>query len=274
MIQIKMFDECRADAVGGAARHDYSRCIDLAQEWHRRRARLTLQWSDYSRKEYLMDKHRTPPPALPLIGPTALLLDADVSPDTATLLDLLRRRRSTREFDTRGLPAYLLSRLLWAAWGINRVDSGRRTAPSSRDRQTVEIYVAMVDGAFRFDARRLLLEPVSGEDLRAATGVQDCAAIAPVDLVYVARLDAGAAESLAEQKFYAAIDTGFISQNVYLLCAAEGLATVVRGALDRPALAAALGLGAAQRVIVAQSVGYPAVPAEHCAVQSPTQEEI
>ena len=63
-----------------------------------------------------------------------------------------------------------------------------------------------------------------------------------------------------EQKLAAAADLGFISQNVYLFCAAEGLATVVRGWVDRPALAELMGLASHQHVIAAQSVGYPSSP--------------
>jgi nitroreductase len=56
---------------------------------------------------------------------------------------------------------------------------------------------------------------------------------------------------------YPGPDAGFIAQNVYLFCAAEGLATVVRGMVDRPALAALMGLSSRQQIILAQSVGYP-----------------
>jgi nitroreductase len=52
-------------------------------------------------------------------------------------------------------------------------------------------------------------------------------------------------------------DTGFISQNVYLFCASEGLATVVRGSVDRKALAVALKLPELKRITLAQTVGYP-----------------
>ena len=53
-----------------------------------------------------------------------------------------------------------------------------------------------------------------------------------------------------------AADTSFIAQNVYLFCASEGLATVVRGSIDRPALAKAMRLRPDQRIILAQTVGY------------------
>jgi nitroreductase len=60
-----------------------------------------------------------------------------------------------------------------------------------------------------------------------------------------------------DREFYAAAHTGFISQNVYLYCASEGLATVVRASIDRPALARVMGLRPDQKITLAQSVGYP-----------------
>ncbi len=56
---------------------------------------------------------------------------------------------------------------------------------------------------------------------------------------------------------YMAADAGFISQNVYLFCASEKLATVVRGSIDRAALAKAMKLRPEQKIILAQTVGYP-----------------
>jgi nitroreductase len=59
-----------------------------------------------------------------------------------------------------------------------------------------------------------------------------------------------------EKNLYSAADTGFIGQNVYLFCASEGLATVVRGSVDRPALAKVMKLRPEQKIILAQTVGY------------------
>ena len=83
---------------------------------------------------------------------------------------------------------------------------------------------------------------------------------APVGLIYVADFSkmAGAYQPSDEDKrFYAATDTGFISQNVYLFCASEGLSTVVLGMVDRPALSAIMKLREDQKIILSQPVGYP-----------------
>jgi nitroreductase len=53
------------------------------------------------------------------------------------------------------------------------------------------------------------------------------------------------------------IDAGFVSQNIYLYCASENMATVVRGSVDRDKLAPEMGLGPNLIIVVAQTVGYP-----------------
>jgi SagB-type dehydrogenase family enzyme len=173
------------------------------------------------------------------------------------LMQVLRDRHSTREFKTDKLPLQVLSNLLWAAYGINRSESGKRTAPSAMNWQEVDIYVALPEGLYVYDAKAHRLNPILADDVRAATGGQDFVKGAPLNLVYVADLartkDAGA----EEKNFYTTIDVGFIGQNVYLFCASEGLATVVRGTVDRPALAKLMKLRPEQKIIVAQTVGYP-----------------
>jgi len=172
------------------------------------------------------------------------------------LMEVLKDRHSSRSYSTQALPPQVLSDLLWAACGVNRPD-GRRTAPTARNMQQIDVYVATAEGLYLFDAQAHALKVVVAEDLRALTGTQGFAATAPVNLVYVAdyaRMGRGSDEG---KKFYAATDTGFVSQNVYLYCASEGLATVVRGMVDREALGKAMGLRPEQHVVLAQTVGYP-----------------
>jgi nitroreductase len=121
----------------------------------------------------------------------------------------------------------------------------------------MDIYVAMADGLFLYDAKAHLLKPVLAEDIRGLTGRQSFVKEAPVNLIYVSDLARMTRAAPGDKEFYAAVHTGFISQNVYLFCASEGLATVVRASIDRPALAKAMGLRPDQRITLAQTVGYP-----------------
>ncbi|MGA7180763.1 MAG: SagB/ThcOx family dehydrogenase [Thiobacillaceae bacterium] len=173
------------------------------------------------------------------------------------VMQALKERHSTREFSAKPLPLQVLSNLLWAANGVNRPDSGKRTAPSAKDWRNIDVYVAMAEGAYLFDPPTHTLKRVVTGDIRKLTGLQDFVAIAPVNLVYVSNLKRMVDSSAEQETFYSAADTGFIAQNVYLFCASAGLATVVRGSVDRDALAAALGLDNHHKIILAQTVGYP-----------------
>jgi len=174
------------------------------------------------------------------------------------LMQALKERHSTREFSAKALPRQLLANLLWAAAGVNRPASGQRTAPSARDWREIDVYVATAEGMYRYDATAHALQPVVARDLRALAGMQDFVATAPVNLIYVADFDRMEGATAEQKEFYAATDAGFIAQNVYLFCASENLATVVRGSVDRDALAKAMGLASHRRIILAQTVGYPA----------------
>ncbi len=173
------------------------------------------------------------------------------------LMQALQARHSTREFSVKALPQQELSNLLWAAAGVNRPQSGQRTAPSARDWREIDVYVAMADGVYLYEPVGHALRRVVAGDLRARTGVQDFVATAALNLIYVANLDRMSGADAEQRDFYSATDSGFIAQNVYLYCASAGLGTVVRGSVDREALAAALGLKPQQKIILAQSVGYP-----------------
>ncbi|MFZ1990010.1 MAG: nitroreductase family protein [Alphaproteobacteria bacterium] len=174
------------------------------------------------------------------------------------LIEALKARRSTRSFSPRALPQDVLSTLLWAAFGINRPLTGGRTAPSAHGWQEVDVYAVLADGAYRYDAKANALARAADKDLRAFTGMQDFVATAPLNLVYVADFALMTGASEEDRTFYASADAAVIAQNVYLFCAATCLATVVRGLVDRKQLAPALGLRLKQRIVLAQTVGYPA----------------
>ena len=177
------------------------------------------------------------------------------------LMQALKERQSVRVFSTKTLPVQVVSDLLWAAFGINRLDSGKRTAPSARNWQEVDVYAIMEDGAYLYDAKANSLRVVAKGDLRKLTGTQEFVKTAPLNLVYVADITRMKGAAPEDQALYSGADVGFISQNVYLFCASEGLATVVRGSVDRDALAKALNFPEQKRIILTQTVGYPGTEA-------------
>lgn len=192
----------------------------------------------------------------PAQEPKEIMLPKPQTDGGIPLMQALKARQSSREFSAEKLPLQVLSNLLWAADGVNRPD-GKRTAPSAVNWQNIDIYVAMADGLYLYQPSEHALKGILPEDVRIATGRQDFVKEVPVNLVFVAdfsKINRGTEE---DKNFYSASHTGFISQNVYLYCASEGLATVVRGLIDRESMVKLMKLRPEQKVMLAQSVGYP-----------------
>jgi SagB-type dehydrogenase family enzyme len=173
------------------------------------------------------------------------------------ILDALNERRTIREFAEKEFSLQEISDLLWAAYGVNRTDEKRRTAPSARNVQEFDIYVLLKDAAYRYDAFENKLAFVTEENLIPIAGMQDFVATAPLILVFVADFSKYS-DKMDEQtrNIYAGIDCGYISQNVYLFASSENLATVVLGSVHKDKLKDALKLNENQKVILAQPVGF------------------
>jgi SagB-type dehydrogenase family enzyme len=173
------------------------------------------------------------------------------------LMQVLKERKSSREFSPRELPSQELSNILWAAFGINRPETGGRTAPSAMNMQEIDVYVILAAGLYRYEAENHALRRVHGIDIRALAGKQPFVKDAPLNIVLVANYSRTAKAPADLKKPYANADAAFISENIYLYCASEGLATVVRAWVDKQALAKAMRLGPDQEIIFAQTIGYP-----------------
>jgi nitroreductase len=171
------------------------------------------------------------------------------------LMEALAKRSTSRAFATNELSSQQISSLLWAAFGINRPD-GKRTAPSARNFQETDIYVLLKSGAYVYSAASNKLDQVLAEDIRPLGGIQAFVKDAPVTLVFVADLAKSGGNNEGNRDF-AYADVGYISQNAYLFCASEGLATGARAMVDRAALGEKLKLRPDQLIVLAQSVGYP-----------------
>ena len=178
------------------------------------------------------------------------------------LREALAVRATARDYAPDPLSLQDLSDLLWAAFGYNR--PAKRTAPTAMNRQEITLYAFLPDGVFRYDPgpEESRLEKLSAEDLRGTSGFPPFAAKAPVVLVYVVDMDkmrVPGNPAMADR--FAAVDCGFVGQNVYLHAASEGLHTCYIGRVDAERVAPVLGLTEKQIPLFAQSVGRPA-PAE------------
>ena len=173
------------------------------------------------------------------------------------LMEVLANRQSSRTFDTKQLDEQELSNLLWAAFGINRPESGKRTAPSARNWQEISIYAVTANGTYIYDAKEHSLIQVVSEDIRILAGKQEYVKDAPLNLVYVADLEKIKDASKEDQMMYCGADAAFIAENAYLYCSSQNLSVVVRAMIDREALAKKLNLKPNFRIVLAQTIGYP-----------------
>lgn len=188
--------------------------------------------------------------------PKEIQLPAPVTTGGMPLMEALKNRQSARDFADKELDNQTLSNLLWAAFGYNREDDKKRTAPSANNKQGIEIYCAIKSGLYLWNPERNVLIPVLGEDVRAKTGGQDFVAQAALNLIYVC--NNGVYDEMSDaRKGMVYADAGFIAENVYLYCASAGLATVVRGYFDPVELPKTMQLPDNKWIVLTQSVGHP-----------------
>ena len=178
------------------------------------------------------------------------------------LMKALENRKSTRKWKDEPLSDQELSNLLWAACGITKPATknakSKRTAPSACNSQEIKIYLATRDGVYLYDeVNHQLLMKKSGS-LMEHIGTQKMMHSAPVGLIYVAdfsKMTNFLYKSDDERWFMATTDTGFVSQNVYLYCAAANLSTVILGLVKREKLHALMGLEENEKIVFTQVVG-------------------
>lgn len=176
-----------------------------------------------------------------------------------TLMTALQNRHSTREFSDKEISDSTLATVLWAASGINRPEEGKITAPSAVNAQDILVYVVRKDGAYLYLPKENALLKITDQDLRkAVAGPQEFAATAPVSLVLVSDHSRFPAEIPdAPKATMGAIDAGYVSQNVVLVCTALGLNNVPRMTMDAASLKKALNLTDQQDLLLNHQIGYP-----------------
>ena len=179
------------------------------------------------------------------------------------LMKALETRRTRRKW----IPSYFtdqeLSNLLWAACGITHKETNRsksrRTAPSACNTQEIKVYVSLSSGVFLYDERKHQLIEVLSKDIRDRLGTQKMMKTAPLGLIYVSdfskfsKILFGNDEN--KKLFISSADTGFISQNVYLYCAAVNWNTALLSLVDRERLHTIMRLGDHEKIIFTQIVG-------------------
>lgn len=171
-------------------------------------------------------------------------LDKPTSGNYSSLMEALQKRRSNRKFAPTPLNEDLITNILWSADGINSPD-GKRTAPSAMNKQEIELYAILPNGAFLYMPKENILKRITPLNMTDKTGFN-----APMSIVFVA-------DTLKQDAQWAYTDMGFIAQNIYLFSAVNGLNTVFKGSVDSDYFKEALQLSDNMEVIGIQDIGFP-----------------
>ena len=173
------------------------------------------------------------------------------------IMKALELRSSERNFSEIKLTLQELSDLAWAANGINRPDKSGRTAPSSMNAQDVDVYVILAEGAYFYDFRQQVLNPVAaGDHRKLVADRQPEMAVAPVMLVLVSDFSRLKDNDDNVKMTKACMDVGTVSQNISLFCSGTGLVTVPRASMNQIELRKVLQLKESQKLIMNHPVGH------------------
>ena len=187
-----------------------------------------------------------------------------------SVFEALKIRRTSRAISGMKISLQILSDILWAAQGVNRLKGPfggpGRTAASASNSQEICIYVAREEGTYLYEPESHRLSPVADGDSRALAigpGQGKAGADAPIRLVYVVDIDKFKKAGFQEpglydpeiQKSYYFVDTGLIAQNVYLASSSLGLASWFHNC-DKAAFAKEIKLKPHQRPLFGQTIGY------------------
>jgi len=178
------------------------------------------------------------------------------------LMKAIELRRTKRKWKDSNLSEQEISNILWCACGVTHEETNRsksrRTAPSACNSQEIKVYIALFSGLYLYDENNHQLVKVLSEDIREHIGTQKMMRSAPVGLIYVSdfsKLKTFQFKDDDRKWFTSTTDTGFISQNVYLYCAAANLSTAILGLVDRDKLHKILGLNEDEKIVYTQVIG-------------------
>lgn len=179
------------------------------------------------------------------------------------LMKALEKRRTVRKWSELPISEQQLSSLLWSACGITKNKTVRvkskRTAPSACNSQEIRVYTVMKQGVFLYDEDCHELKMINSKDIRENIGTQKMMKSAPMGLVFVAdlsRMKGPLLKNKEAQRFCAWVETGYISQNVYLYCTAANLGTAVLSLVDRDKLHKLMNLKEHEKIVLTQVVGH------------------
>lgn len=185
-------------------------------------------------------------------------LNEPVKTGGISVMETFAKRQSSSEFADKELSIQDLSNLLWAANGINR-ENGKKTAPSAQNSQDIDVYVALPNAVYKFDAQANNLILISEGDYRGLAGGKKDNPLPPSILYIVAdasKYKPSAYNSIEHITDMNKVDAGIVSQNISIFCSGMGLGTKPRAQMNHAELKKVLKLSDSQTLMLNHPVGY------------------
>ena len=183
---------------------------------------------------------------------------------TASLEELLRQRRSVRDYTDASLTQDEVIKLLWAGQGITS-DRGFRTAPSAGALYPLELYLVagnvdnLTPGIYKYKPVENDLTLVKEGDVRAGLATaslgQRSVADGAVDIVIAAAYERTTVKYGIRGERYVHMEAGHVAQNICLQATALNLGLVTVGAFDDAAVAKIIGMSQDETPLYVMPVG-------------------
>lgn len=174
-----------------------------------------------------------------------------------SLMECLKLRKTTRNFNNKKIDNQVISNILWAANGLNRPEENKFTSPTAMNMQELDIYLAKEDGLYFYNPIEHSIKKIHENDIRKETGTQVFVGTADFELIIIADTKKmSKVQDPAKYNFYASRDAGYVSQNIYLICASEEIGTVARGSFDNDKIIKLMNLDNSKFVTLVHTIGF------------------
>lgn len=201
------------------------------------------------------------------LGAELVKLPAPARKGTLSVPEAFAARRTVRSFAVRPLSRAQISQLLWGADGASD-PRGHRTSPSAGATYPLDLYLVvgergapdLAPGVYHYLVAEHALKPLTPGDLRSAV-VRACLsqtwmAAAPVMVVITGEYRRCMARYGQRGVRYTHMESGNVSQNLFLAAEDLGLGAGIVGAFEDEALARALKLPPGREPLLVMPVGY------------------
>jgi len=173
-----------------------------------------------------------------------------------TVIKALSQRASATKFDTTRISHQDMSDLLWAANGINRPETGKRTASSAMNSQDIDVFIFLETGVYIYNAQKHILELVVTGDNRKLFSNQETDSQPALICLLVSDISRFVRGENVQKLEWAAMDAGIVAQNILLFCTSIDMVGRPRAGMNKELIKKLLSLNETQYPLLNIPVSY------------------